>query len=129
MEHTIEFGGELKAVTVTTSGRADRSGFFRFIDEIVSDQRFHPGMAMLLDHSALDASSLTSLDVKVIAELTASLTDRLGESPVAVVVGDSLLFGLTRMAEAHIEPAQLHIGIFYSRDEAIAWLRDAVGAG
>ena len=127
MEHTIEFGGELKAVTVTTSGRADRSGFFRFIEEIVSDPRFLPGMAMLIDHSALDASSLTSLDVKVIGELTGSLTDRLGASPAAVVVPDSLLFGLTRMGEAHVGPTQLRVGIFYSREEAIAWLRDAVG--
>lgn len=126
MEHTIEFGGELQAVTVTSSGRADRSGFLRFIDEIVSDPRFRRGMAMLIDHSALDASSLTRHDVQAIGELVGTLSDRVGTSPVAVVVPDTLLFGLTRMGEAHTGPAQLRVGIFYSRDEAIAWLRDAV---
>jgi hypothetical protein len=126
LEYTIEFGGDPERVTITTSGRADRETIDRFMEEVAADPRFRPGMPVLGDHRALDVTSLSSDDVKALGASASKLAEDVTASVFAVVVPDALAFGLTRMAEAHINP-QLRIGIFYSLDEALAWL-EKVGA-
>jgi hypothetical protein len=124
VEHTIEFGGDPERLTVTTSGQADLPGFRRIHEDIVSDERFRPGMPILADHTALQAGGLTTAEVQAIGELTAAFGRRFGTSRVAVVVPDALTFGLVRMAEARAGPTPLRLRIFYSRDEAVAWLSE-----
>jgi hypothetical protein len=124
MQYTIEFGGDPQDVTITTSGVAEPAVFTRYLEEFLADARFRPGMAVLIDHSALDARSLSTADLRTIADGVLSRDDLIGASVVAVVASDSLTFGLARMWEAFTATSQLRSRIFYSRDEALAWLRD-----
>jgi hypothetical protein len=127
MEYTIEFGGDSPGVTFTSSGRADLAVILRANEEFLADPRFRPGMPILADLSALDTSALASSDAKTIGKSYRQLLDRAGESPIAIVVAHPATFGLVRMAEAHAGPPAPHRQrIFYSRAEALAWLRDPV---
>jgi hypothetical protein len=123
MEFTIEFGASDAAVVITTGGAAHADGFLRFNRAIAADPRFQPGISVLVDHSALDMSTLTDDDLTEIARSVAAIQDRLGESMVAIVVPDDLGYRHTRQARAEAQPLQIEAEIFSFRDDAIAWLR------
>ena len=124
MEYSIEFGGAPQDVTVTTSGIGEAAVFVQFVEELVSDPRFQPGMAILVDHSALDTRALFAPDMRVIANEVLSRDDQIGTSLVAIVAPAALTFGLARMWKAYTQAARLRSRIFYLRDDAIAWLTD-----
>jgi hypothetical protein len=122
MEYTIEFGGAPQDVTITTSGPASAEGLLDFIRELVASPRFRPGMSILVDHMALDASTVTATDVRAQAALVLSLDEQIGPSNVAIACSSPLAFGYSRMYEAHAAPAQVRSCVFYSRSEALVWL-------
>jgi hypothetical protein len=127
MEYTIEYGGDPLGVTFTTSGAADLSVILRAHEEFFADPRFRRGMPILADHSALDTTPLASAETKQIGEAYRRFLDHVGESAIAVVVAHPAAFGLVRMAEAHAGPPPPSLQrIFYSRAEALAWLRDPI---
>lgn len=120
MDYTLEIADG--RVTMTTSRQADVGDVQRLIEELVSDPRFTPGLPILADHSALDTRSLTAADARRIGEIFVELGDRIGNSPLAVVVSDALTYGLTRLATAHAARAPLKAALFYTREEAEEWL-------
>jgi hypothetical protein len=127
VEYSIEFGGDPSGVTFTTSGQADLAVILRANDEFLADGRFRPGMPVLADHSALDTTPLSSADAKLIGDAYRRFLEHVGKSAVAIVVGHPASFGLVRMAEAYAgAPESGNVGIFYSRDDAIGWLRNPI---
>ena len=81
-----------------------------------------PGMPILIDHTALDATALTATDIRAIGEFVATIGKRIGASSIAVVVPDRLTFGFVRMGELIANQPQLNLKTFYSLGEAVAWL-------
>ena len=122
MEYTIEFGGMAQDVTITTSGPASAEGLLDFVKDLVGDPRFRPGMLILVDHMAIDPTTITATDVRAQADTVIRLDDRIGPSKVAIVVPNPLAFGYARMYELHAARAQVESQVFYSRNEALAWL-------
>jgi hypothetical protein len=122
VQHTIEFDGSPQDVTITTSGAASREGLIAFVRDLVDDPRFRPGMSILVDHLAIDATTLEGADVRSQAEVVVELEERLGPCHVAIVVPTPLAFGYARMYELHAAETQIHSRVFYSRDEGLAWL-------
>jgi hypothetical protein len=120
---TIEFvdGGPYDVV-ITTSGRASREGFFGFNLELVSDVRWRPGMSVLLDHSDLDTTSLTSADVEAVVELVVGLQERLGPVVCAIVAADPYSLGVAQVSVSHAEPVGSRIRTFPARAAALEWL-------
>jgi hypothetical protein len=112
MDYTLEFANG--RVTITTSRQADVGGVLRLVEELVSDPRFTPGLPILADHRALDTRSLTAVDARRIGEIFVELGDRIGNSPLAVVVSDALTYGLTRIATAQAARAPLKAALFYT---------------
>jgi hypothetical protein len=127
VEFRIDFGGELQDVTITTWGRADLAGFERFNEALVSDPRYRPGMTILVDHSQLDASTLSPAEVEAVGNVVARLADRIGPSLVAIVSGDRVTFGQAGISVAHAPPERIRVGVFYTLDEALGWLRSESG--
>lgn len=121
MEFQITF--DLDAAALTTAGAASLEGFRLGIRALVDDARFQSGMPILVDHTSLDVSTLEASDVRAIGEFTATLGDRIGPSFVAVVVPDQVTFGFVRMGESYADQPQLSVRVFYSRQEAVEWLR------
>jgi hypothetical protein len=76
----------------------------------------------------LDVSTLSAADVRALAETVVRLDEQLGTSRVAIVVPNPVTFGYARMYELLAEPARVQSRVFYSRSDAIAWLKSQVPA-
>ena len=122
VEYTIEFSGSPQDVTITTSGRASRAGLVGFVQDLVDDPRYQPGMFVLVDHLALDASTMTGDDVRAQAERVINLEEELGPCKLAIVVPTPLAFGYARMYELHTAETQIHSRVVYTRIDGLAWL-------
>jgi len=124
VEYAIRFGGDPEDVLVTTSGEAELDALHRFVEEVIADPRFRPGMSVIVDHTALDVSTLTAADMRARSSRLAANADRIGPSRVATVVAGQAAFGLWRMMDAYEDGLLESDGrVFYSLDEARAWLR------
>jgi hypothetical protein len=124
MRWTIDFGGYPQDVTVTTSGEATREGFAGMNAELADDERFGPEMLVLLDHTHLVVDELSSQDVRSISDDFVEHDDELRSAVAALVAPKPLQFGLARMSTILAEPANPRIRVFYTRTEALEWLRD-----
>jgi hypothetical protein len=122
VEYTIEFSGSPQDVTITTSGPASRDGMVGFVQDLVDDPRYRPGMFVLVDHLALDASTITGDDIRAQAERVIKLEQELGPCTVAIVVATPLAFGYARMYELHTAETQIHSRVVYTRNDGLAWL-------
>jgi hypothetical protein len=122
MRWQIEFGGDPQDVTITTGGTATREGFFGFNGELVADPRWRPGMAVLLDHSALDMTRLTCTDVEEIAGFVVELDDRLGPALAAIIAPDSYTGGVTDVSIQFVASSRLRACTFPSHERAVEWL-------
>ena len=127
MESKITF--DVDAAILTTAGDATLEGFRQGIQALVDEPRFRSGMPILVDHRSLDVSGMSANDVRAVGDFTASFSDRIGPSRVAIVVPDTLTFGFVRMGETQADLAQLSLRIFYSFPEAVEWLRSEPLAG
>ena len=123
VDFRIEFGADPPAdVTVTTSGSADAPTFAMMNGALVGDERFVPGMSVLVDHSALDTSGLSSDDVRDIARAVEGLGDRLGRATIAIVAPTLLVWGHTRQSIMFAEETLARARVFRSKDDALGWL-------
>jgi hypothetical protein len=129
MEYVINFIPRREAVIITTCGPASVDRFRHLNQTLVDDPRFQPGMPILIDHTALDATALTATDIRAVGEFVATIGKRIGASSIAVVVPDRLTFGFVRMGELIANQPQLNLKTFYSLDKAVAWLPNHGAAG
>ena len=126
MDFTVSFAPQ--RVVVETAGVAARVGFPRFLDTIVEDPRFEPGMPVLVDHSKLDMDALTTADMQAVADVVLHRNAKIGRSLVAIVTPASVAYGLTRQFTAFADLADIRVRIFGSRAEADDWLTRARAA-
>ena len=123
MEYTIEFGGSPQDVTLTSTGLGDAEGLVSLVRDLISNPRFRPGMLMLEDLSALDATGLTASDVRAQADSVIEFGQQFGPAKLAMIAPSTLVFGLARMWEAYIDSrTSIESRVFYSRAEAVDWL-------
>lgn len=112
-------------VICRTSGAASVTGYEEMIRALAESPGFGPGVKVLMDHTALDVSSLTATDMEQIASLRAQFAGE-GTARSAVVVGRNspLRYGLSRMFEGYLSPqVELEVRVFEELGEALAWLR------
>ena len=126
---TIEFGGDPQDVTVTTEGEATPEGFARMNAELAEDERFGPGMLVLVDHTRLLVHELSERKVRTISHEFAESEAELRSAIVAIVAPRPVQFGLARMSTMIAEPQTSAVCVFYTRAEALAWLRQMRGNG
>jgi hypothetical protein len=119
----IEYGGDPQDVTVTTEGEATTEGFARMNAEFVAHERFRPGLLVLLDHTHLLVDKLNSQDVRTISRDFVRHDADLGAAIVALVAPTPVQFGLARMSTLVAEPTTSEVQVFYTRPEALEWLR------
>ena len=123
MRWTIEFGGDPQDVTVTTSGTATPEGFAGMNAELAEDDRFGPGMLVLLDHTDLVVDELSSQDIRRISDDFRRHEDALRSAIVAIVAPEPVQFGLARMSTIMAEPPTPTIQVFHTRAEAVESLQ------
>jgi hypothetical protein len=124
VEYRIEFGTDgAHDVSISTHGVADVAAFAQLDDELVSDERFAPGMFVLVDDSDLDTTNLRLDEIRLIAGHFEALGDRIGRSTIAIVAGSAATFGQLRQMATLASATPARVSIFTSRAEAVAWLR------
>jgi hypothetical protein len=124
MEYEIDFDSDSEFVTVRTSGVASLEGFSAYLRALVADPRWHCGMNVLSDHTALRAGHLTAADVRALVAIHSPFAQRVGSGLCAIVTGSSLKFGLGRMFEAYaMDQLPIRTRVFTTVEEGLAWLR------
>lgn len=130
MEYTIEFGGTPQHVTITATGLADAKRLVSLVRDVVSSPRFRPGMLILEDYLAIDASKVTSSDLRAQADTVIQLSDQIGPSKVAIIVPSPVTFGFARMWQAYVDDrTAMESRVFYSRADGLEWLESKRVAG
>jgi hypothetical protein len=131
VEYRIDFveDGAAEDVRVTTSGRGSLRGFTAFLDELVADRRYRPGLAILIDHSALDPSELVTADARTLAQLVADMGDRVHGTAIVCVAPRPAMFGISRAFELYSELSGVQARVFSNLDDARAWISGARRAG
>ena len=121
MTFEFDYDTEPQNLTVTTSGDADVPGFKRLMAALVSDERYRSDLAILIDHTALNLSTLSDGDVEAIAEAGLEVEWSYPARAVAMVASPKDL-ERARMVFAHLGGSKSGRRVFGSRDEAVAWL-------
>jgi hypothetical protein len=124
VDFTIEFGGEPQDVTITTSGVADTAGCLGLYTRLASDPRHRRGLLILADHSTLDTSELTDLDIERIAAAVSTSEWHAPPRAVAILVASPRAVDQARLAIAHMGGSRSNRRVFTSHAEAVAWLRE-----
>jgi hypothetical protein len=125
MHHTIEFVvGQVPDALVTVSGEMTVEGNRAWLSELVGDPRWRPGMKTLVDGTALDPGSFAGRDVEAVAATTIYDERQWGAGFSAVVVDSAAIYGMLRMWQQATVLMEWRTEVFYSRDEALAWLAD-----
>lgn len=131
MEYEITWGGDPEDAYVTTRGEASLEGFDAWVQEGLSDARYHEGMSIILDHRELDWSGVSLDGIQERIKLFKRESSRSGRIRVAMVMRAAVDFGLARMYQAYVElqpDLQLELGVFVSIEDARAWLRERKSA-
>lgn len=124
MNFKISFDQSPEYVYIQTTGEASIRGFDRLLTEIVESPNWKIGSKQLIDHRKLILNKLTSDDMEAIKNIVKKNSEKLGNGRCAFVVNDALGFGMARMYEL-IGGEAIHqeIGIFYTIEEAVEWLK------
>jgi hypothetical protein len=124
VEFTISWDGEPEDVTVTTSGDASVEDLDAMTRAVLAEERYREGLAILIDHSETRWSRLSAQDARRRVQLLERQAEQIGRQRVAFVVSGAADFGVGRMLTLLVEGrADIESRIFYSADDARAWLR------
>ena len=126
MSHEIRFGGGgPEDVLITTRGHSSIEGLDAMVQAALGDPRYRPGMRVLIDHSRLEWPELATDELRRRVDLFVRDSDRIGAGYIAIVVGQPAAFGYMRMMQAFGEHrVAFEPGVFYSIEDARAWLAD-----
>jgi hypothetical protein len=125
VHHEIEFvEGQVPDALVTVSGEMTVEGNQKWLAELVGDARWRPGMKTLVDGTGLEPGQFFGDDVHAVAETTVREDEAWGAGYSAVVVADPSIYGLLRIWQAATVEMEWSTDIFYTREEALAWLAD-----
>jgi hypothetical protein len=83
------------------------------------------GFDEVIDFRALEAVEVTTEGLEAVAHLAAGMDAEVGKSRFAIVVGDTLSYGLSRMYEAFREmneTSSRDVMVFHRMEDALGWL-------
>ena len=122
MKYTVHYHGAY--FEVKTSGVAEFKGFQDFAKSLIEHDMWKPGSNILIDHTELDASLLTTKDIRTIANLCGEYRTHFGKGKIAIIVARDLEYGMVRMWQAFMENNVWDMSdkLFKSRDEAKSWM-------
>jgi hypothetical protein len=122
MSWEIVFGGDPEDVLATSRGTATVEGLDTLISEIRADPRFHPGMWVIIDESALDWTSMNASDLRRRADFVPAYLEGAGDVRVAVVSPSPVGQGIHRQMEVFAGGFPFDFAVVPTLEEARAWL-------
>ena len=129
MEYQCMYNPELDTVEGATHGKADAAQFLEMLNQVVALCGREKTANILLDHSDLDAGTLTMENIETLGRQAASKKDICMVRKCAQVVTNDLQYGLVRAWQIMVEMydlTELETRLFKNRDEAVAWINEGV---
>ena len=124
MKFEINFDNMPEYVLIRTDGEALVSDFDDMLTKLIDSPKWVTGTDQIVDHRKLVGDNLTSNATVRIKNIVKKHSKKMGEGRCAFVVKDTLGFGNARMYELiGGDTIHLEVGVFYSIDEAVAWLK------
>jgi hypothetical protein len=117
VKHTIQFGAGPEDALIATSGAASMDGLDAVVKELLSDDRYRPGMFLLFDHTELDLGALRAEDLVRRLHIALKTADLIGPRRIAVVSADRRIGDVRPMRRN--EPPWKAFG---SVDDGRSWL-------
>jgi hypothetical protein len=113
-------------VICRTSGVASIEGYRAMMQALTSQPQFRPGVDLIVDHTSVDASALTAVEIEQVAGFRVHFTGTTAGRVAGVIGLDSpMRYGLARIFSAYIEAGGgTEIELFETIDEAVAWVRE-----
>ena len=124
--YDITVDRERRRVVTTWGALVTDASLLSYQKSVWDDQGVH-GFDEMIDFSGLEEIEVTTEGLEAVAHLAAGMDGAAGRSRFAIVVGDSLSYGLSRMYEAFREmdeKSTRQVMIFKRRADALAWLDD-----
>jgi hypothetical protein len=116
--------GSAADVEIAVQGVPTAAEFAKLNEELIGDSRFHAGLRMLVDCSALDTSELSAEDVQQLTEPMVMRDWHFPPLAVAIVAPDDRTFESARAYRAHLGGSRSNRQVFRTRPEAEAWLTE-----
>lgn len=115
---------DLKIAWIKLSGLLSREMILEAFDASVKDPRYKEGMHRLWDFREADLSKLDSETVGQMARYPMKFPSGVTDVKVAFVASRGMEFGQSRIFQARSGERSSSVSVFYSMDEAEAWLRE-----
>ncbi len=106
---------------IIVTGEVHFSEVIKNIDEIVNSSDLKKGYTIFSDHSGV-METLRLEDAKRLVSYFERLGDAITETRWAIAASNTTSFGTFRMVSTLAERIPMNIGVFMSREEALAWL-------
>ncbi|MGH2567122.1 MAG: hypothetical protein ACRDGA_02200 [Bacteroidota bacterium] len=120
MPYTHEVYPQLKIAQVTASSDINLAESIRVMYDVARDSRFKPSYGLLLD-LRLSTFTPTLLESYQLARTLRELRHSY-KGPMAIVVSNTLHFGIARMIASFVEAEGLTLFAFQDFEEAKLWL-------
>ncbi len=127
MKWAIDFDTYEGVVAVTAKGPMTVDDFGQYVAAGLVDERFQKGMPILLDFRDQDCSQLSREDLESMAAILESRSQAVGRVRAAVVVSTPRDYALIKIWEVFAGHLFAAHDVFYSVDDALAFLRQASG--
>ena len=123
MKHALKVSDDGLIFTVVTEGKGDVEGIIAFLKDIISHPQWEPGKRILLDHRALEIDDISASGVEDVAFYFVSISDKLGDGKIALVMNRDIDFGIARAWESITNlDVDITIHVYRKLDDAIYWL-------
>jgi len=121
MPYTYEFVESAGCVVVTWSGRISVDESLRFMKEFAGLPAFRSGLHRIHDLRGAD-TNLSSEELRIIADRVGQFDELQGERRTALLVGDDLSYGLSRIFMAVSSTLLAKIQVTKNAGEAKEWV-------
>ena len=122
MDWLFEFDRAPHDVTVTATGQALATEFGQLFEALCADERFEPGMLILLDLRNVDLNRVPQMELGKVSEGLGTLRDRCEGCALAIVCTQPLTASLIRSADVGGHAHWMQVWVANTVDEAITWL-------
>jgi hypothetical protein len=122
MDWLFEFDRAPHDVTVTATGQALAAEFGQLFESLCVDERFVPGMLILLDLRDVDLDRVPQMELARVTEDLGHLREGCEGCALAIVCTPPLAASLIRSADIGRHAQWMQVWVSCTVDEAITWL-------
>ena len=125
MKHTLKVSKNGSLFTIKTEGGGNVEGIIAFLKDIISHPQWKPGNYILLDHRGLKIDAITVSGIEDVSAYFKSISDKLGNGKIALVMKRDIDFGIARAWEnITAYDVDIKVYVFRELEKATRWLKE-----